>query len=689
MSYFPQGGNNYLGGGSLIPRFESIQDIDLENEKEILSWFSKTTLSLSEYYASWYSMCQENIAVYTSISPSDKYANWTGDLPVSANKDKNSKTNFVAPIVETHVSRLTSSRATVSVLPVHSSEYTDKAAAQTSEQVIKTIFKDRKVEVLLEQVARHMLVCGSGYMVTYWDPDIGPDDSSKASPDDPMLPKMGDVNYKMLNYNQILQEPVPFDQMDWFIEIDRVNVERLKEKYPNNESDITPDTWDPYIQGDQTSYFGQNTDKAATVLTLYHRSTSKTRDGLMIIVTKNTVLEVRSLPYPKLNAQRKLPLCRYDDTIPPGMVMPIPLTVLETAKGPQAQINQLNKNINRNINISAPKWVVKRGTVTPEHLNNAAAVLSYRGDRPPALITANTVPRELFDYRSLLVNDIHSNTGAFKQSFGGAAPNTRAGVMLEFHEEQEFKRAEPLIKRYNDFISDVAYITLCIASDYYTEEDDRKTKVIADKTGGPFRRFKVADLQGSYDVIVERTSALPDTKEGKLRWIVQLAQAFPDKFTWEQVKKALDFTSDKDLKTGETEAYELQTLENDILMRGMPAQAPQEYQDHVAHLHAIYPLIDSIGFAESPDELKLMVLDHTRAHEMLAWKKAITNPIYAMKVMQIPEFPKVFVSLPSIMPISAANPMPVPQTESKYAQQTPTSVNNATQGLEPKDPTTV
>jgi hypothetical protein len=683
MHYYPHSGHNLIGIGSLIPKLESPQDIDLENESEILGWFQRATVSLSEYYASWFSMCQENVSVYTSLSPYDQYVSWAGDIPIAINKERNSKTNYIAPIVETHISRLTSTRARISVLPVHSSEYSDKAAAKTSEQVIKTIFHDRHIEPLLERVVRHTLVCGSGYLLIKWDPEIGPPSLSQ----DDGVERSGDVNYKFLNYTEIMQEPVPLDKMDWFIEIERINTERLKEKYPDKENELQSDTWNPFLQGDDMTVVGYNHDKATTVLKLYHRSTNKLQDGLLISATKNTILEVGNLPYPSLNAARKLPICRFDDIIPPGMSLPIPLTILEAAKGPQAQINQLNKTINRNITVSAPKWVVKRGSVTLEHLNNAAAVLQYRGDREPKLTTASTVPRELFDYRNILVNDIHRNTGAFKQSFGEAAPNTRAGVMLEFHEEQEFKRAEPLIKRYNDFIENIADITLKIASDYYLENDERKVKILADKTGGPFKRFKIADLQGSFDILIERTSALPDSKEGKLRWIVQLSQLFPDKFDWEQVKKSLDFASDKDLKTSETEAYELQMLENEVLIQGMPAQAPMEYQDHISHLHALYPLMDSVEFAETPDAIKKNTLNHARAHEMLAWKKAITNPAYAAKLMVMPEFPKVFVTLPSIMPISAINPVPAPEMESKYSQPVPTEIKpqEKTDVREPSD----
>lgn len=679
MSYqYPHSQFNLLGTGSLIPKIKSIQDVDLNNEGEIVNWFQEAAVSLSEFYSSWYSMCRENISFYTGQTPFDQYLSWAGDIPIAVAKDKSSKTNYVAAIVETHVARLTSSRAAITVTPVHSNEYRDKSAAKTSEQVIKTIFRDRKLDEKAEKVVRHTLVCGSGYLLIEWDPKAGPlgEDGTP----------LGDVNYKILNFNEIMCEPAPLEEMDWFIEIDRVSTERLNEQYPG--IGLEPDTWNPFIQGDDSTLVGFNHDEATTVLTLRHKAVPNLPQGLKIRVTRNNLLEIGEMDCEILAQKGKLPLCRLDDVVPPGMILPIPLTILEAAKGPQAQVNQLNKIINRNITVSAPKWVVRRGSVSLEHLNNAAGILQYRGEREPRLLTASSVPSEIFKYRETLLNDIHQTTGAFKQSFGSSAPNTRAGVMLEFHEEQEFKRAEPLIKRYNNFIADVADITLAYAACYYSDEDERTVKVMGDRTGGAFRRFQAADLTGTYDIKIERSSALPDSKEGKLRWITQLATLFPGKFDWEQVKKALDFGSDKDLVTSETAAYELQCLENDLIYQGINIKAPETYQDHLSHLKALYPLIDSIEFAELPVDVKKKFLDHARAHEMMAWQRGMTNPMYAQQItVNLPQYPKVFVTLPSIQPFTVEAPVPPPAMGNMAEQPQVTNMRESQNDV--RDPTDV
>jgi hypothetical protein len=117
--YYPHSSHNLLGTGSLIPKLTSPEDINLDSEPDIIRWLDETTFSLSEFYASWYRMCLENISIYTGVTPYDQHVSWAGDIPISVQQEKNTKTNFVCPLVETHVSRLTGTRAAVSVLPAH------------------------------------------------------------------------------------------------------------------------------------------------------------------------------------------------------------------------------------------------------------------------------------------------------------------------------------------------------------------------------------------------------------------------------------------------------------------------------------------------------------------------------------------------------------------------------------------
>lgn len=684
MSYLPTFNHTMLGAEFLRPKMKSIQDVDLSSDTKILDWVKTTVEALSHFYGSWYRMCCENVSVYTGGVNFDGSLPWAGESASFLQRGQHTKTNYIGPIVETQLSRLVSSRAAISVIPVHSSEYSDKSAAKTSEQVIKTIFRDRNVDDLLENTIRHMLVCGSAYIQTTWDSELGfkkPDGKSS-----------GDVNYKMLNFNQIMLEPTDWESTNWFFSIERFGCEELKRLFPEKAAKISQDNWNPYLFVEQQNPFLENSNEAVTVLTLHHRASDVLPEGLIVKCTRDCILSVDTIPFPTLNSQRKLPLSKVADIIPPGFMLPVPLTILETAKGSQHLVNQLNKVISRDIQVSAPKWLVQKGTVSIEHLNNQAGIIQYRGSREPKLAAQSTVRPELFEYRRLLIDAIRENTGSFRQSFGDSAPNTRAGIMLEFHEEQEFKRSEPLIKKVNNFIVDLAQKTLAIAADFYKEDEDRKIKVTGEKFGGPFRNFDTADLTGSYDIIIERSNALPESKEGRLRWITTLNEMFPGKFDWEQVKKALDFSSDKDLRTAETAAFELQCLENDLLFRGEPAKEPAEYEDHITHLKALYPVIDSLEFAEAPEEIKQAFLAHTSAHEMFAWKTAMTNPVLADRVLTLKQFPKVFVSLPSVMPISGNSPVPPQAQQPGGYGPAPTVFNSGAKSstnLEPTDPTTI
>jgi len=225
--------------------------------------------------------------------------------------------------------------------------------------------------------------------------------------------------------------------------------------------------------------------------------------------------------------------------------------------------------------------------------------------------------------------------------------------MLEHQEEQEFMRAEPLIRHMNDFMAEVAKIGLAIMADRYSEHEERVLKLMGSAGPSAYIRLQTADLMGPYDIKFERTSALPNSKQGRINAALGMFEA--GIIDQNQFKVSIGYASDPDFQTSETKAYEKQLLENDLMSRGQQIESPLEHEDHVEHLKALYPVIDSIEFAEMPDEIKGQFVAHCMAHEMFAWRRAQISISYAIKVADKVQW-KFFSALPAAVPVSVDNP---------------------------------
>lgn len=648
---------------------------DLANDEDkLLSWVKDTSNMLGEYYSSYRRLCQDNIAVYVGDSSArDDSEVWNGQSFVHQPSPQRKELNVIQPVVEAHLARITSSRPSVSVLPVHSNEYHDLSAAKTAQTMIQQLFAGQEVTDKFELAGRTMLVCGTAYMLAEWNPDLGPpmaqigepvlmlDENGEPMKDDngedlvihPQT-RLGDVDLRVLRPDQVLEQPGKcWNSKKWVMTLEREDTYELQMRYPQVADEIKPGSLTP---GDSESFLQSwlhNMEHQTLVITLHHKATSAFPNGWKVKITPDVVLESGELDLPVLNSYGLLPLARLHDTEVPGYELPLPMSVMEAGKGYSETFNRVDRVLRKDLSLSVPKWIVhKLSGVNPNQLNNASSAVSFKGNIAPQLIRPSSTSGDFFAYRNGLLQEMKQNTGA-SHVFNAPPSNTRAASMLEHQEEQEFLRAEPLIRHMNNFMACVAKLSLGIMADKYDDSDERVLKIMGPEGPASFIRLVTSDLMGPYDIKFERTSALPESKQGRINAANQMFQM--GLIDANQYKKAIGFNADPDLQTAETKAFEKQLLENDLMMRGLPVEPPLEHEDHVEHLKAIYPVIESIEFSEMPDEMKAQFVAHCMTHEMFAWKRAQISFKYSIKVSDHVQW-KFFSSLPAAMPVSVDNP---------------------------------
>jgi len=673
-SYF-----NHGGGGSHTPiSLKPFTPNVVSDEETLLTWVNETTDKLGDYYGAYRQLFKGNVDAYVGDSwgTIENHEIWNGHSLVRNPTPGRKDLNVIQPIVEAHLSRITSSRASISVLPVHSNEFHDLSAAKTAETMVEQSFQYRRVQDKFESAGRNMLVCGVSYMLMSWNEEIGPPLSSLSEPvlvtDENGDPKkdendndiivhpntqMGDVDYKVLRPDQVLEQPGRrWEDKNWVITLEMKDVYETRLDYPSVAEEIQPGA---HSELSHTSWLNKQTEDLqhqVLIITVYHKATRAFPNGWMVRSTPDVLLESVELPYPTLNTYNLLPIERLHDTEVPGYELPLPMTVMEAGKGYSETFNRVDRVLRKDLSLSVPKWIYhKLSGVNWQQLNNASSAVQFSGNVAPQLVRPTSTSGDFFAYRNGLLNEMKQNTGA-SHVFNAPPSNTRATTMLEHQEEQEFLRAEPLIRHMNDFMGRVAQIGLAIMADNYQDEQERVMKLMGTTGPSAYIRLQTADLLGPYDIKFERTSALPESKQGRLNAALSMFQA--GLIDENQFKKSIGYAADPDFMTAETKAFEKQLLENDLMMRGQEVAVPVEFEDHVEHLKALYPIIESVEFAEMPDELKSQYINHCLTHEMFAWRRAQISLKYSIKVADSVKW-MFFSALPAAVPVSTVNPAAV------------------------------
>jgi len=159
------------------------------------------------------------------------------------------------------------------------------------------------------------------------------------------------------------------------------------------------------------------------------------------------------------------------------------------------------------------------------------------------------------------------------------------------------------------------------------------------------KALDVAKLGGPYDIRVQRTTALSESKSGRLSQILALEGRFPNLLPREQVLDMLDLANDQQFYDLTTVSIQAAEYENEQMGEGVAVEPALDYEDHLLHLEVLLKYMQASSFKEDmPPERKALFNLHGMSHEYFIHKKMV-NPLYQAKVMeQFPGFP--FFSVP-------------------------------------------
>jgi len=503
---------------------------------------------------------------------------------------------------------------------------------------------------------------GEAYLFCTWDPKKGPihpdsgeemdaiDDDGKTlkSSDGDNIKlgadvRLGDLKYKVWMPDQIiLDDKKSWEEVDWLIQDDPKSAEELKKDFPNKAAQIEKEqgatVYDYKIMQEETRPGWVNT------YYFWHRPTQYFPEGIEIVFTPNTILRQRDYPYKTPDLPGFLPCIRFTSQDIEGEVRG--LSLFRYVAQLQRQHNNLTTMIVRNQILAAhPKWMMPAGAASMKSLGNDYTVVSYKGPIAPQLVQMNPTPNEVFEFREKLKDDMSQLADIGGVAQGEPPPGITAAVALQFLDEKEQERFNDQIVKFQKYIVDVARISLKIMGIFYEDSDERRIAIVGENTGMDLDilNFDVSILQKDFDVRIQNSSSLPQSKAARTQTVIDLNEAFPDLYQREQVVEILDVAQSEKFIDHATVNINKAQSEDESMLNGNKPITPKPWEDHIIHYKTHIITFQDKLFESLPKNIQNNLKDHLRAHEMFLWRLGQRNPLVKERILtELPNYPVLF-----------------------------------------------
>lgn len=649
--------------------------MDLDNpksDKELLSWLNGELSFLKKESDDRMREIKHNLARYKGIQYQSLDTR-------SGNRDRENERakfspkmvmNYLSNLTEQRTARLIKFKPVVQILPRHD-EIKDKSAAKTAKSFLDYIQQMQSYEIRNMNVLKAAQICGEAYLDVLWDPHAGevhPDWESeqeagkgKKTPllDDKGQPvlsdsgepvtiddivKVGDVVYRVvLPLYRLFEKKLTYEEANYCFTLERKPVAELKKQYPKLSSQIKAEPGVKFYS--TTKMEDEPLVNEALVVTFSHVNNQFMPKGRTVVFTKDVILE----NVPNKYKHGEFPFERMPCKILPDEQHAV--SFFQSVKGPQAQYNNLTNAIIRNqMLVSHPKWFVPRGTVKLESLGNDITVVQYQGGVPPTLGQQNPTPAEVFNFRTSLRDEMATLAEVGDVLRGDPPAGITSGVALTFIAEQERQVANAEIVLYNEFVRRVAAKTLSVAGQNYDKSDKRTMMVLGKNSEWVKAEYDPEALASPFDIRIQNSSALPDSKAARMQAVLDFAKSFPNMFPQEQVVEMLDLGQSEKYLTEAASAARAAEAENEMILDGKKVGAPEVYEASWVHWQIHFKAMQDTSFKKMPLDRQEALKDHVLATEMLLMDQCKKSPALLQTMATNPYFPLFFTPEPPPVP---------------------------------------
>lgn len=644
-----------------------------KSKKEKEEWFEKTKTALEKVSEGRIQTHVNNILWYTGEY--DRTMEYRLVVPGQAERPVSRRVlprifSHLYDITEQRVSKLSALKPSFDVVPTNN-EQSDQKQARLYKLALDAVARRSNMDFLMQAVERWCAVCGEVLVSVEYNEDIG-DRVSKKS-----YKRVGDVEIKLKAPWTWLPAPARSrDDVTWGIDIvEVIHIEEARKKYKK-----------PSLKQDNKRYiyhFNQDiAEKREDEIVIYRVIEIPNRydeEGYVAYFASGELLEeAEEYPY----SHYGFPFEWHTDIDIPGRLFPV--SFYQHLQPIQHVYNRLTSIMVRNaLLVGHPHILLPKGSAKIESFGNAPTAIEWVGAVEPKVVTFNSIPREFFELRKE-VRDEMGMIGGIQGSSRGAPPsNTRAASMLRFYEEQEQQRASTQIIKHNELIRRIYIKAASVIGDKYpVTSRDRLIRVVGRENQYLIEKFAGSKPSAEYDVIIMNSTGFSESKAGRLEEIQIIEQVSPGLLSPEQKADVLELRN-----TGK--AYDIMTAalrhaerENDAFIDGIDVPLPKPHQDLIVHWRAHVILLNSAMWEEKvPQEFKEKAYDHILVTERLMEEKASKNDAFKQALSTLAGYPIFWEISPQPQPTPVAGPQ-APQPP--QAQSLPPAIP---QGMESGPPT--
>lgn len=552
-------------------------------------------------------------------------------------------------------------------------EYAEKLGARLGKKVIDSAAYVHDFTSLYSELLLEAFICGESYLFVEWDPTIGEADPLVARAqklaEQKIMTSFKNEDGETINLEEIAQigdhkfsRPMPFHvlheprfrwrDVNYIFKATLKHIDQVRAENAGTDLHITAENTG------NTKTFESDWGEWVLEWEFYHKRHRFIPEGMYVRFFNDTILEAGPLPYD----HGELPVARFTDYDDPMNAHG--RSFYEDLKLPSVMINNMMKVAYRSFCIAAyPKLIMQRDSCNMYSMANGPFVVEVnQGAMKPEIVSFNAVNKDFFPLAQHVESFMEKNSGIFSMSRGGTIPNARATGILNFYAEQEEIRDSSQLAKYTALQEKVGRHVLANSAQHYRAEDGRTLKIV-----GKNNVYKLGKIQenirisGSHAVEVSRTTALSESKQGRVDQIVQLSslpisgQEGPGLFTREQLLQMIEVSDTSTFFEMATAAAERASSENEDLFEGLPVEPPKEWQAHIVDWNIHFQYMQSREFSDTkglPEEVRNAFLQHLRTHEFFLYEMCKKNMALAQVLATNKYFPAVFKLGPQDLPLS-------------------------------------
>lgn len=422
--------------------------------------------------------------------------------------------NKIRPMVRRELAKLTSQKPSASVVPA-SSDDADLFAANAGEQIWESMYYGKDVKSIVKEAVWWQLVCGTGYIKTFWDQSaIVP-----AGLDEP--PYQGDICYTAESPFHIFipdLRATKIEDQPYVIHSSTRTPEWLKSRYKQtlDGQEIKPNVKganeilnDAYLNLVGGTAFDMD---SVLVHEMHIKPGADPRfpEGGVITVTGDQVIQY-------------MPIFPYDhgqfcvtkfDHIPSGKYYAT--SVIEDIIPIQKELNRTRSQIVEAKNrMAKPQLIAPVGSIDVSKVTTEPGqVITYKvGMQPPQPLPLQPLPNYVLNEVQQLLSDMDDISGQHEVTRGNVPPGVTAATAISYLQEQDDSMLSAEVDSIESGLEKIAKQTLSLVGQYW--DLPRTVKITGVDGSWDAAMFKGADLRGNTDIRMEAGSALPTSKAAK------------------------------------------------------------------------------------------------------------------------------------------------------------------------------